>query len=174
MKRPKPKAPADAPEGTVSFGGPMGWFSIALIIRTELVPIERLSELLRCQPTNCWQKGVPLYRPDGTVKRIPKFSSWKLQLQPKQTDEWNICEAAKLLLARINDDLEVWREITRGGKAQLSFGLEMDERNRGFSLDPELMRYLGERNIDVGFDVYADDFDLPVPPSSTPSEPTSH
>lgn len=152
----------------------MRWFSIALIIRTEAVTIERLSEILRCQPTDYWQKGVPLYRPDGTVKRIPKFSSWKLQLRPQETDEWNICEATRLLLTRVNDDLEVWREITSGGRAELFFGLDMDERNRGFSLDSELMRYLGERNIEAGFDVYADDFDLPIPPSSKRSEPTSH
>jgi hypothetical protein len=116
MKRPKPKAPTDAPEGTLSFGGPIGWFSIALIIRTEAVPIERLSTLLRCQPTDYWQKDVPLYRPDGTVKRTPKFSSWKLGLQPEETDDWSICEATRLLLARINDDLEVWREITAAAK----------------------------------------------------------
>jgi hypothetical protein len=174
MKRPKPKAPADAPEGTISFGGPIGWFSIALIIRTEAVPIDRISEILRCQPTDYWQKGVPLYRPDGTVKRIPKFSSWKLQLRPEETDEWAICEAAKLLLARVNDDLEVWREITSGGQARLLFGLEMGERNLGFRFDPDLMRYLGERNIEADFDIYTDDFDLPIPPPSKRSDPTSH
>jgi Domain of unknown function (DUF4279) len=174
MKRPKPKAPIDAPEGTILFGGPIGWFSIALIINTEAVSIERLSDLLRCRPTDYWQKGVPLYRPDGTVKRIPKFSNWRLKLSPKETDEWDTCEAAKLLLARVNGDPEVWREITNDGKARLSFGLEMAERNLGFSLDPELMRYLGERNIKAGFDIYTDDFDLPMPPPSKRSEPTSH
>lgn len=174
MKRPKPKAPTDAPEGTILFGGPIGWFSIALIINTEAVAIDRLSELLRCQPTDYWQKDVPLYRPDGTLRRIPKFSSWRLRLQPEKTDEWGICEATKLLLARVSDDLEVWREITSGGKARVLCGLKMDERNRGFSLDPELMRYLGERNIEAGFDIYTGDFDLPMPPPSKRSEPTSH
>ena len=174
MKRPKPRPPADVPEGTVSFGGPIGWFSIALIINTEAVPIERLSELLRCQPTDYRQKGVPLFRPDGTVKRIPKFSSWRLKLLPDETDEWNICEAAKLLLARVADEVAVWREITSGGDARLSFGLSMDQSNLGFMLDTELIRYLGDRGIRAGFDIYTEDFDLPLVPPPARSEPTSH
>ena len=174
MKRPKPKAPSNVPEGTISFGGPIGWFSIALIIFTEAIPIGRISTLLRCQPTDTQEKGVPLYRADGTVKRIPKHSRWHLKLSPEETDEWDICEAAKLLLARVTDDLEVWREISSTGQARLSFGLEMDARNLGFVLDPELMRYLGDRNIRADFDIYTDDFDLPTPPPSKRSEPTSH
>jgi Domain of unknown function (DUF4279) len=137
MKRPKPKAPSNVPEGTVSFGGPMGWFSIALIIFTEAMPVERLSTLLRCEPRDTQKKGVPVYRPDGTVKRISRHWGWHLRLSPEETDEWDVCEAAKLLLARVNHDLEVWREITSDGQARLSFGLEMDARNLGFDFDPE-------------------------------------
>jgi hypothetical protein len=174
MKRPKPQAPSNVPEGTVSFGGPIGWFSITLAIFTEAIPLGRISTLLRCQPTDTQEKGVPLRRADGTIKRTPRHSSWRLKLSPQETDEWDICEAAKLLLARLNDDLEAWREITNGGEARLSFGLEMAERNLGFSLDPELMRYLAERNIEADFDVYTDDFDLPIPPPGKHSIPTSH
>jgi len=174
MRRPKPKAPPNVPEGTISFGGPIGWFSIALVIFTDTIPNERLSSLLRCQPTDIRDKGVPLYRPDGTIMHTPKHSRWHLKLSPEETDEWDVCEAAKLLLARVNGDPEVWREISGGGQARLSFGLEMDARNLGFDLDPELMRYLGDRNIRADFDVYADDFDLPTLPPSKRSEPTSH
>jgi hypothetical protein len=110
-------------------------------------------------------------RPDGTVKRIPKFSSWQLQLKPEETDEWDSCEAAKLLLARLTDDVAVWREITSGGKARLSFGLSMDQTNLGFVLDAGLIRYLADRGIQADFDIYTEDFDLP--PSARP-EPTSH
>jgi hypothetical protein len=174
MKRPKPRPPANIPEGTVSFGGPIKWFSIALIIRTEAIPIERLSDLLGCQPTNFQQKGIPLFRPDGTVKRIPKFSSWRLKLSPEETDEWDIGEAAKLLLARVSSEVPVWLEISDGGDTHLSFGLSMNETNRGFSLDAELIQYLADRRIRASFDIYADDFDLPFTPPRVRSEPTSH
>ena len=172
MKRPKKRPPANAPEGTVWFGGAIKWFSIALIIDTEAVPIERISDLLRCQPTDFQQKGVPLLRPDGTVKRIPKFSSWRLRLSPEETDEWDICEAAKLLLARVSSEVQDWLEISTGGDARLSFGLSMDETNLGFSLDAELIQFLADRRIRAGFDIYTDDFDF-TPPHAR-SEPTSH
>jgi Domain of unknown function (DUF4279) len=174
MKRPKPQPPANLPEETVSFGGPIKWFSIALIIRTDAVPIERSSRLLRCEPTNFQQKGVPLFRPDGTIKRIPKFSSWRLKLSPEEVDEWDICEAAKLLLARVSDEISIWHEISGGGDARLSFGLSMNETNLGFSLDLELIQYLADHAIRADFDVYTEDFDLPFTPPPTQSGPTSH
>lgn len=138
------------------------------------MPIERLSDLLGCQPTNFQQKGIPLFRPDGTVKRIPKFSSWRLKLSPEETDEWDVGEAAKLLLARANSEPPVWLEISSGGDARLSFGLSMDQTNLGFTLDAGLLRYLADRGIQAGFDIYTDDFDLPFTPPPARSEPTSH
>jgi len=161
VKRPKPKPPSDLPEGTIFFGGPIEWFSIALIINTEAVAPEELSQMLGCEPTGAWRKGEPILRPDGSVKRVPKFSSWQLKLSSNETDEWNLCEAAKLLLNRVNGDVPTWREIVSDGQARLSFGLTMDSSNRGFTLEVELTRYLADRGIRIDFDIYTDDFDLP-------------
>jgi hypothetical protein len=157
MKRAKPTPPSNAPEGTIWFGGPIEWFSIALGIRTEALSLERISELLDCAPTTSQRKDEPLLRPDGSVKRIPKFSSWRLELSPSETDEWDACEAAKLLLGRVNTDLKVWQEISSVGKVRLSFVLSMDTSNRGFSLDAELIRALSDRGIKADFDIYTDD-----------------
>jgi hypothetical protein len=153
--------PSDAPEGTISFGGPIEWFSIALIIHAETLPLERISELLGCAPTRSFRKDEPILRRDGSVMRVPNFSNWVVKLSPNETDEWDLCEAAKLLLSRLNSDPSAWREISSVGRIRLSFGLSIDESNRGFSFDVDLMRYLSERGIEAGFDIYTDDFDLP-------------
>jgi len=161
VKRPKKTPPPDAPKGTIWFGGPIDWFSIALIINTEALSPERLSQVLDCEPISAWRKDESILRADGSVKRVPKFSSWKLKLSPSETYEWDLCEAAKLLLQRVNGDMTTWQEITSAGEARLSFGLTMDASNRGFSLDIELRRYLADRGIRADFDIYTDDFDLP-------------
>jgi hypothetical protein len=157
VKRPKKMPAADAPKGTVWFGGPIEWFSVALIIRTEEISLERLSEMLDCEPTSAWRKDEPILRPDGSVKRIPRFSSWSLKLSPGETDEWDPCEAAKLLLQRVNRDVTTWQEIVCAGEARLLFGLRMDTSNRGFSLDVELTRYLADCGIEADFDIYTSD-----------------
>ena len=157
MKRPRPTRPSNIPKGTIEFGGPIEWFSIALIVRTEALSPERISELLGCAPTSSFQKDVPIFRPDGSVKCIPRFSSWQVKLSPSDTDEWDPCEAAKLLLLRVNGDLRAWQQISSAARVCLSFGLSMDSSNRGFSLDPELMRYLADRSIEAEFDVYTGD-----------------
>ena len=149
MKRPKKTPPPDAPKGTIWFGGPIEWFSIALVIRTEAMSLEKLTEILGSEPTSAWRRDEPILRPDGSVKRVPKFSSWRLKLSPSETDEWDLCEAAKLLLRRVTDDVLTWQGIVSAGQARLSFGLTMDSSNRGFSLDVELTRYLADRGIMV-------------------------
>jgi hypothetical protein len=174
MKRPKRQPPSDLPKGTISFGGPIEWFSIALIVRTETLSLERIGDLLDCAPTKAQRKDEPLLRPDGTVMRIPKFSSWRLKLTPSETDEWDPCEAAKLLLGRLNSNLEAWREIAQAGEMRLSFGLSMDASNRGFSLDAELVRYLADRGIQADFDIYTDDFDLPSEFPVPEADQTTH
>lgn len=71
MKRPKPQPASDAPEGTVWFGGPIGWFSISFHITGDDLDPAAISNILGVEPDSSHKKGVPLLRNDGTVKRIP-------------------------------------------------------------------------------------------------------
>ena len=97
-------------------------------------------------------KGIPLVLSDGAKKRVPKFTNWTLAMLREETDEWDLCEAAKLLLARVSADLRTWEEITSQSEIVMSFGLSMDGSNRGYTLDTELLRCLSERSIRADFD----------------------
>lgn len=169
MKKPKPIPPSNLPAGTVQFGGPIEWFSIGLRISTEEITPERISELLGCAPTHAQRLGDPILRADGSVLRLAKFSLWRLKLTPEETDEWDVCEAAKLLLAQVRPDVNVWRGIGLGAEMSLSFGLSMESSNNGFSLDVELLGFLADRGIELDVDVYAEEFDLP-----RKQQPTAH
>jgi hypothetical protein len=157
MKRPKPTIPKGAPPGTIWFGGPIEWFSITLrIIAEDLIP-DDVSKLMGCEPDASQQKGKPVLREDGSVMRVARFGAWKLNLKPEDTDEWECAEAMMLVLRRLPSSIGLWHRLAKRYKVDFFVGLSMPSKNKGFVLSPAVMRYLGDRGIAVGFDVYYGD-----------------
>lgn len=152
MKRPRPQRPKDAPEGTVWFGGPIGWFSISLIIRADDLDLESVTRLLLVEPTSTRVKGQPLSeRPEAP---IAKFSSWAVKLTSQETDEWDVSEAIRLLINRFPTTPGVWRQVLAAADARLSIGLQLETANQGFSLPSDILQFAADRNIEVDFDIY--------------------
>lgn len=58
------------------------------------------------------------------------------------------------LLNKTNRDLSVWQKISGRYRIDLFCGLFMTESNEGLSLSPESLTALGERGIEIGFDIY--------------------
>lgn len=156
MKMPKPSIPTCAPPGTVWYGGPIEWFDITLrIMSDDLVPDE-ITKIMGCEPDESRQKGKPVLREDGTVMRIASFGAWNLTLKPEYTDEWDCGEAMMLVLRRLPTSIRLWRRLTKKYKVDFFVGLRMLSENKGFSLSAEVMKYLGDRGIEAGFDIYYD------------------
>ena len=156
MKAPKPAIPSCAPPGTVWFGGPIEWFSIILRVSSENLVPDEVTKLMGCVPDESQQKGKPVLRADGTVMRIAKFGAWRLTLKPKDTDEWDCGEAMMIVLRRLPSAIGFWRQLAGRHKVDFFVGLSMPTRNKGFVLSPMVMKYLGDRGIEAGFDVYYD------------------
>lgn len=156
MKAPKPAIPACATPGTVWFGGPIEWFSITLRVSSENLVPDQVSKVLGCEPDESQQRGKQVLCPDGTVMRIAKSGAWRLTLKPDATDEWDCAEAMMLLLGRLPKAVGVWRQITKEHAVDFFVGLSMPSNNKGFELPPAVMKYLGDRGIAAGFDIYHD------------------
>lgn len=152
MKQPRPQPPKDAPEGTVWFGGPIGWFSISLIVRADDLVPDEVTRLLLVAPTRTGAKGVPLVQRAGAF--VPSFGSWEVQLTPQETDEWDVSEAVRLLISRFPDDSSVWKQLRASARIRLSIGLHLETTNQGFSLPPDILRFAADRHIDIDFDIY--------------------
>jgi hypothetical protein len=161
LEQTRPQPPRNAPEGTVWFGGPIGWFSIALTVRaTDLVPDE-ITRLLLVEPTRAQIKGVPLARRAGA--RAATFGSWAVALTPRETDEWDVSKAIRLLVGRFPKEIAPWRQLPSGAEVRLSLGLALATANQGFSLPPDILRFAADRDIEIEFDIYADsDFCRPA------------
>lgn len=154
MKRPFPQPPKDVPPGTIWFGGPISWFSISLVIRADDLIPEDVTRLLRVEPTHSQIKGSP--RSARTGAPIAKFGSWTVSLPPAETDEWDVTEAARLLIGRFSQEPAVWKLLPVDAKICLSFGLHLETRNQGFSLSADILQFAADRNIDLDFDVYVE------------------
>jgi len=157
MKKSRPKAPSDAPQGTVTLGGPLGWFSASLNVTSDSLLPEEVTCIFGVDPIESQIKGVPLFRKDGSVKRIPRFGRWSIKIKPSQTDEWDINEVITELLSCFPESQEIWSQVAQLGKIQISLGLSLEGSNQEFVLKPDLLRFLGERQISVYFDIYRDD-----------------
>jgi Domain of unknown function (DUF4279) len=154
MKRPAPKPPKDAPAGTIWFGGPISWFSISLTIRADDLIPEDVTHLLAVQPTHSQIRGLP--RSSRTGAPIAKFGSWAVSLTSAETDEWDVTEAARLLISRFSQGPAVWKLLPAGAKVRLRFGLRLETTNQGFSLPADILQFAADRHIDLDFDIYSE------------------
>ena len=154
MKRPFPKPTKDVPPGTIWFGGPISWFSIALIISADDLIPEDVTRLLLVQPTRSRTKGLPIST--RTNAPIAKIGSWALELSSAETDEWDVTEAVRLLISRFPQQRAVWKLLPAGAQVRLSLGLHLDTTNRGFSLPVDIVQFAADRHIDLDFDIYSD------------------
>jgi len=154
MKRPFPQPPKDVPPGTKSFGGPISWFSISLVIRADDLIPDDVTRLLLVEPTRSQIKGSPVSARPGAP--VAKFGSWIVSLTPAETDEWDVTEAARLLIGRFSQEPTVWKRLPAGAKICLSFGLGLETRNQGFSLPADILQFAADRDIDLDFDIYGE------------------
>jgi hypothetical protein len=51
--------------------------------------------------------------------------------------------------------MEVWRSLTEQFEVDLFCGLFLETTNRGLELPASLVSALGNRNLRIGFDIYA-------------------
>jgi hypothetical protein len=167
MKRPRPQPPRNAPEGTVWLGGPIEWFSIALIVRaTDLIP-DDITRLLLVAPTHTQIKGAPVSR--RAAARVATFGSWSAELTPHETDEWDVAEAIRLLIGRFPKEIAPWRQLPPGAEVRLSLGLELATANKGLSLPSDVLRFAADRDIEIELDIYAGpESNRPVPEGTQP------
>jgi hypothetical protein len=154
MKAQRPSIPKNAPAGTVWFGGPIEWFRITFrIFGANLIPSE-ITQTFGRKADQETEKGKQVLGKDGSFKRNARHGSCHLILKPEDTDEWDCSEAVMEMLQRLPADVEIWKSLSDRYEIDFFIGLKMTSKNKGFSISPKVMTYLGERGIEIGFDVY--------------------
>ena len=143
------------PEGEVIWiGGAVDRTSASLRFFHDDLDPDLITRLLQCEPTHSQRKGDLL--PSRRVQRIALTGSWRLQT-PKG-DRQALEQQISGLLGQVSADLGVWEQLSHLDLSRMDVycGLHLQEWNRGISLSADLVRRLGERHLEVNFDIYCD------------------
>lgn len=138
-----------------SIGAPIDRCKVSLRIFGDDLDPDEISRILLCEPSSKTKKGEIVADDGKGNQRISPHGSWRLELA--ENDELGLEEQVLKLLSSVTADSAVWRRLTVQYKVDLFCGvfLNAGSWNRGFSLSPKVLKELAERNLEIGFDIYA-------------------
>jgi hypothetical protein len=121
------------------------------IFGADLLP-EEITSLLGCPPSKSAKAGDidPRHKSET---RIVKEGFWLLASD--EDDNPLLEKKVETLLGKLTGDLSVWKQLTSKYKVDIFCGLFLNEFNEGFGVSPALLKKLGERNLEIGFDIYS-------------------
>lgn len=135
----------------VHFGGNVDRSSVTLRIFGDALEPEKITQLLGSKPTKARRKGDIV--PTKKYHRTASTGLWLLSGNLPETQD--IEEHLLALLALVTNDLNIWKSLTQTYEVDIFCGVFLETCNRGFTLSPNIMKMLSERNIQIGFDIYA-------------------
>ena len=146
-------------EDGITIGGPIPWFSVSLTIHADDLDLNEITHVLGVQPDQTQRKGVPLPPRGDRPPRVPQIGMWLINLRPEQAPECDVQTAIARVLDQITVPLDVWNQARVGASARIFVGLFLDNYNRGFGIDPPLLRRAADLGVSLDFDFYnnADD-----------------
>jgi hypothetical protein len=152
------QATGTPPDG-VTGGGPIPWFCVSLQIHAKDLALDKITLLLGVEPDRAQRKGVPMAPRGDRPPRVPWIGMWSIDVRPQQAPGCAVETAIARVLDRITVPLEVWHQARTGAIARIAVRLTLDEDNRGFRLEPALLRRIADFGIALDFDIYygADD-----------------
>ena len=130
-----------------------------LRIAGEDLDPEEISRQLGCKPTTAQRKGEAIVHRKAGHTRIALIGQWRLEAAPRDPED--IDGQISEILGLLSDDPEIWRSIGQRYKVDLFCGLFMKTGNEGLSLSPSSLHALGVRQIEIGFDIYGPDDEVP-------------
>ena len=140
------------PEDAVVLGGPISRLSVSVRASGDTLDPDELTRLFGVEPSFAARKGDRVQRGNRTVTQ--RVGIWTYRLTEESSPEWELDDAIVTLLARLPDDLAVWRELERRYNLDVFCGLFMGSENQGAGLDPSTLRLLGERGLTLELAIY--------------------
>jgi len=126
--------------------------SVSLRIQGKTILPDEITNLLGCLPTQAAKTGDSISLSNGRTWLV-KVGFWKLDYGV--IDEVELHQKIDHLLGRLTSDLNAWDQIAEQGTIELFCGLFVGAWNEGLILPTALVQALGERHIQLSFDVYA-------------------
>lgn len=121
------------------------------IIGDDLIP-EKITVLLGCEPTDSQTKGQIVRGPKTGREHPRQTGMWRLEAtdcEPEDLDK-QVAE----LLGKLTPDVNIWSSLSEQFSIDLFCGLFMENTNEGVSISADTLLALGQRNIELGLDIY--------------------
>lgn len=124
------------------------------VIGDDLIPDE-ISKFLCCEPSTKMIKGEPFSWNRQGNPRIARSGMWRIEAVERIPGDLDSQIAE--LLKRVTDELDVWNALKQKYTLDLFCGLFMESSMEGISLSSKSLLALGERGIEISFDMYGPD-----------------
>jgi hypothetical protein len=115
----------------------------------DLNPAE-ISTLLNGDPSKSAKIGDLRDTPRGAV--VERTGKW-IRNAPRETPG-NLQKQIAGLLFDLTDDLSVWRSLSARFRADIFVGIFMREGNEGLALQPDTLKLLSDRRLELNLDIY--------------------
>lgn len=141
----------DDMEHIAEIGGGFEEFSVGINLYSEHLDRHEITSLIGAEPTKSWNPSERHPIGNSNKTRITDWGKWYLT---SERDSKDLNQKVYELLTSLTKDLDKWRLLTSKYETWVDVAGYMGNWNRGFTLKPETMKLLTERNLEVVFDIY--------------------
>ncbi|OED43560.1 hypothetical protein AB833_03445 [Chromatiales bacterium (ex Bugula neritina AB1)] len=108
-----------------------------------------------CEPTRQMIKGEPFIWSENGKPRIAKTGMWRLESPERIPGDLN--SQVSELLCLLTKDLSIWESLSRECRMDISCGVFMEVSMEGIGLTADTLLALGQRGVEIDFDIYGPD-----------------
>ena len=138
-------------EVVAEIGGNFEEFTVGINFYSENLDREEITSLLGHNPTKAWNAGEKHPIGNSNKTRITNWGKWYLNSERDATD-LNI--KLRNLINDLTCDLEKWRNLTSKYESWVDVAGYMNNWNRGFMVETDVLKLLSDRNLKIYFDIY--------------------
>jgi len=126
------------------------------VIGDDLIPTD-ITGKLGCEPTRQMIKGEPFSWNANGKPRIAKSGMWRLEA--KEREPGDLDSQVSEILGMLTSDLNIWQSLSGKFRMDIFCGVFMEASMEGIGLTADTMLALGQRGIEIDFDIYGPDED---------------
>jgi hypothetical protein len=135
----------------VTVGGDVDRITVSVRVGGDDLDPDEVTRVLGVEPTFAARKGDRRRSAGGEV--VQRTGVWCVNFEGAP-EEWTLGDAVGQLVARLPHDPAVWEGLAARYSLDVFCGLHMSCWNRGFALDPALLRQLADRHLKLDVDIY--------------------
>jgi hypothetical protein len=132
--------------------GPVDKVSVSLGVYGDDLDPSTVTAMLGVSPSQSWRKGDVL----DSSRQVPERTGVWL-LKHGLSDSQTLSDQISALLDLVTSDLQVWQKLGARHRLRVFCMLTLLDWNRECGIPASLLRRLGERGLDLDFDIYADE-----------------